>query len=88
MYGIRIPRRALRDKVFRSQWMTALEDRALAEQLAVLWIGFDPLFKQVAMAKKQLAGKNRGYTIIEYWSELPGIALFPGKLPLKKSPII
>ena len=75
MYGVRVPRRALRDKVFRSQWMAMLEDRALAEQLAVLWIGFDPVFKQVAMAKRQLAGKSRDYTIIEYWSELPGIAL-------------
>jgi len=40
MYGIRISRRALRNQIFRGQWMSALKENNLAEQLAVLWIGY------------------------------------------------
>lgn len=75
MYGIRIPRRALRDKVIRCQWMTKLKERALAEQLSVLWIGFDTAAKQVQMSKRQLIRHSKAYEIIRYWSEVPGIAL-------------
>ena len=75
MYGVRIPRRALRNQVVRSQWMTTLKEKTLAEQLAVLWIGFDTAAKQVKMAKKQLIGNSKDYEIIRYWSKVPGIAL-------------
>jgi len=75
MYGIRIPRRVLRDQVVRSQWMAKLKEKALAEQLAVLWMGYDTANKQSKMAKKQLIRHSKGYEIIRYWSELPGIAL-------------
>jgi transposase len=75
MYGIRIPRGALRNQVIRGQWMAGLNEEALAEQLAVLWIGFDTAAKQVKMAKKQLIRHSKSYEIIRYWSELPGIAL-------------
>ena len=36
MYGIRIPRRALRNLAVRSQWVAKLTEKDLAEQLAVL----------------------------------------------------
>jgi transposase len=75
MYGVRIPRRVLRDQVSRHLWVGKLKDHSLAEQLAVLWIGFDTAAKQVKMAKKQLIRHSKAYEIIRYWSELPGIAL-------------
>ena len=75
MYGIRTPRRVLRDQVSRDKWMTELKEKDLAEQLAVLWIGFDTAAKQVKMAKKQLIRHTKGYEIVRYWSDVPGIAL-------------
>lgn len=75
MYGVRIPRRALRDQVSRHQWMSKLKERPLAEQLAVLWIGFDTAAKQVEMARKQLIRNSKDYEITRYWSDVPGIAL-------------
>jgi transposase len=75
MYGIRIPRRALRDQVSRHQWMTGLREKDLAEQLAVLWIGFYTAAKQVEMARKQLIRHSKNYEIVKYWSDVPGIAL-------------
>lgn len=75
MYGIRIPRRTLRDQVSRHQWMAELNEKDLAEQLAVLWIGYDMTVKQAKMAKKQLVHHSKDYEIIQYWSEVPGIAL-------------
>jgi transposase len=75
MYGIRIPRRVLRDRVSRHQWMTGLREKELAEQLSVLWIGFDTAAKQVKMARKQLIRHSKDYDIIKYWSDVPGIAL-------------
>ena len=75
MYGIRITRCALRDQVSRRQWMVELKEKDLAEQLAVLWIGFDTAAKQVEMARRQLMAKSKGYEIIKYWSDVPGIAL-------------
>jgi len=75
MYGIRIPRRALRDHISRRQWMTGLSEKDLAEQLRVLWLGFDTAAKQVQMARKQLLRHSKNYEIIKYWSDVPGIAL-------------
>jgi len=75
MYGVRIPRRALRNQIVRGQWMAGLKEKSLAEQLEVLWIGFDTAAKQVKMAKKQLIRNSKDYEIVRYWSELPGIAL-------------
>jgi transposase len=75
MYGIRIPRRVLRDLVSRHQWITELKEKDLAEQLAVLWIGLDTAVEQVRMAKKQLVRHSKDYEIIKYWSDVPGIAL-------------
>ena len=75
MYGIRMPRRALRDMISRQQWTAMLREKDLAEQLAVLWIGFDTAFKQVQMTRKQLVHHSRNYEIVRYWSDVPGIAL-------------
>jgi transposase len=75
MYGIRIPRRALRDIVSRQQWTTELTEKDLAEQLEILWIGFDTAYKQVQMVKRQLLRHSKRYEIVRYWSEVPGVAL-------------
>ena len=55
--------------------MKALKEQDLAEQLAVLWIGFDTAAKQLKMAKRQLVRRSKDYEIVRYWSEVPGIAL-------------
>lgn len=75
MYGIRMPRCLLRNQVSRQQWINSLKERSLAEQLSVLWLGFDTAASQVKIIRKQLIHQSKNYEIIKYWSEVCGIAL-------------
>jgi transposase len=50
-------------------------DQRVRKQLEVLFIGFDAQRTQVKLAKAQLKTMSRGYPIIDFWSELPGMGL-------------
>ena len=54
MYGIAIPRNVIRDKSQRPQWLAGIQNKTLAKQLEVLWIGYDATAFQVRRAKRQL----------------------------------
>ena len=73
MYGIAIPATVIRDKLQRPQWLATLQNRTLAKQLAMLWIGYDATALQVRHAKRQLCTLSKNYPIIKIWSDLPGI---------------
>ena len=75
MYGLRIPAIALHDQFSRGQWMAQIKEKYLAEQLTVLCMGYDTAVKQVKAARKQLIRHSKDYEIIQYWSQVPGIAL-------------
>jgi transposase len=74
-YGICMPARALKDPLFRRDWVDQLGLVSLCKQLNILWTGFDTTSKQVRMAKTELARQAKAYPIISYWKEMPGIGL-------------
>jgi len=75
MHGVKIPRAALRDPARRIGWLQKTNYRPLANQLKMLWIGYDATVQQVKFAKCQLSTLSKKYDIIQQWSLLPGIGL-------------
>lgn len=73
--GVRIPSRTLCDGDYRRQWLAELEDRALAERLAILWVGLDAVRRQVKRVRRALTRGVKAYPIIKYWQDLPGVGL-------------
>jgi transposase len=75
MEGLRPPRGTLTDKSSHESWLKGLEDRALAGQLEVLWIGYDAVREQVHRARKEIVRLSRLWPIIGRWQEIPGVGL-------------
>jgi len=75
MHGIKITRAALRDPASRTEWLQKTNHNALANQLRMLWIGYDANVQQVKFAKRQLRILSKKHEIINQWSLLPGIGL-------------
>jgi len=75
MHGIKITRAALRDPTMRTDWLQKMNHRALANQLRMLWIGYDATVQQVRYAKRQLNILSKKHDVIQQWSLLPGIGL-------------
>lgn len=75
MHGVKIPRAALRDPARRIGWLQKTNHHPLANQLEMLWIGYDATVQQVKFAKCQLSTLSKKYDIIQQWSRLPGIGL-------------
>lgn len=73
MYGRRIPARAIKGAEARRDWLAGLENRQLADRLMLLGMGLDTVRQQRQLAKKRMLALGRGYEIIGYWQELPGI---------------
>ncbi|MDH4240461.1 MAG: transposase [Phycisphaerae bacterium] len=75
MYGISIPRLALRDSSHRLNWLSKINHPVLAKQLKMLWIAYDATAKQTRIAKQQLIELRKKYHFIRFWKKLPGIGL-------------
>jgi len=75
MHGVRISRAALRDPGSRINWLLKTNHNALANQLKMLWIGYDATAQQVKFAKRQLSTLSKKYEMIQFFSQLPGIGL-------------
>ncbi|MFC1783494.1 transposase [Planctomycetota bacterium] len=73
-HGIRIPGRIVENPSLRGLWLKDLKP-AIAQQLSIMWIGFDAVAKQVRMAKKEMSRRSKAYPIIGFWQDLPGIGL-------------
>jgi transposase len=73
MHGVAIPRKVLRQPRYRTAWLKSLKNTALANQLQMLWIGYDATAKQSRMAKQQLIHLSTRYPVIKLWKKLPGI---------------
>lgn len=73
MHGVTIPRAALRDPVYRINWLLKTNHGPLDNQLKMLWIGYDATAQQVVFARRQLSTLSKKYDIIQHWSQLPGI---------------
>jgi transposase len=74
LYGLKVPRIIFTRPERRGAWLGSLDQR-VRKQLEVLFIGFDAQRTQVKLAKAQLKTMSRGYPIIDFWSELPGMGL-------------
>ena len=75
MHGVKISRAALRDPASRINWLLKTNHNPLANQLKMLWIGYDATVQQVKFAKRQLSILSKKYDVIKQWSLLPGIGL-------------
>lgn len=73
MHGVAIPRKVVRQPEHRDIWLTKLKQPALANQLIMLWIGYDATAKQARIAKQHMINLSRKYYIIHLWKQLPGI---------------
>jgi transposase len=73
--GIRIPSRTVKDIASRQQWLDGLENQVLAEQVCLLWQGYDTAASQARVAKRQLERRIRGNAVLQRWSELAGIGV-------------
>jgi len=75
MHGISIPRMVVRRPAARDKWLSKINNRTLAKQLELLWLGYDTTSQQVRIAKRYLSRLSGRYKIIKFWSQLPGIGL-------------
>lgn len=75
MHGVKIPRSALRDPDQRPEWLQSLENNALANQLSMLWMGYDSAAQQVRFSKRQLSLLGQKYEMIQKFAQLPGIGI-------------
>ena len=75
MHGVKLSRAALHNPDSRADWLLETNNRALANQLNMLWIGYDATVQQVKFAKRQLALLGKKYEIIQLFSQLPGMGL-------------
>jgi transposase len=72
-YLVAIPGRVLRRAKLRSAWLAELKLPALADQLEMLWLGFDAVAKQVHLARAQVVQRTKDLPIVSAWQELPGV---------------
>jgi transposase len=75
MHGVAIPRKVIRNNIYRHDWLSGLDNPVLKVQLQMLWIGYDATKEQVVLAKRQFSRLARKYPIIKYWRKLPGVGL-------------
>jgi len=75
MHGVKISRAALRNPDCRTDWLLETNNNALANQLKMLWIGYDATVQQVKFSKRQLSLLSKKYEIIQCFSQLPGVGL-------------
>lgn len=75
MHGVKISRAALRNPNRRADWLLETNNNALANQLKMLWIGYDATAQQVKFAKHQLSLLSKKYAMIQFFSQLPGVGL-------------
>jgi transposase len=75
MHGISIPRMVVRRPAARAKWLSGPDNRTVAKQLELLWLGYDATSQQVKIAKRYLSRLSGRYKIIKFWSQLPGVGL-------------
>ena len=73
-YGFRFPRKALKDYVYRRDWLISL-DKQVGSQFDLLLIGYDSANRQRKIAKEHLVLHSKEYEIINYWQSIPGISI-------------
>ena len=75
MQGIKIPRCVILKPTNRSKWLNGMQQLSLADQLNMLFIGYDAAAEQTHLAKKQLIRFGKNYPIIKIWQQIVGVGL-------------
>ncbi len=75
MQGVKIPRLVIKQPQNRIKWLKQIKQTSLADQLSMLFIGYDATAQQTRIAKKQLIRLGRSYPVIKLWQQLPGVGL-------------
>jgi len=73
MDGVRVPRGVLHRETVRTEWLQTLEDRTLARQLEVRWVGYDAVRTQVRQARAEIRRLAKRWPILARWEAIPGI---------------
>lgn len=74
-YGERVPGRALGNRTARRTWLSSLTPADLAQQLQLLFKGYDVTRQQVRLARRQLTRQARSFEVVGHWQEVPGMGL-------------
>lgn len=75
MQGIKIPRGVIRKPQNRIKWLKQMTNNCLADQLNMMFIGYDAAAQQTHLAKKQLVRLGKNYPIIKIWQQIVGVGL-------------
>jgi transposase len=75
MEGVKIPTVAIKNRDKRVLWISQLTPVALADQLTMLFVGYDAAAQQCRMAKQKLIVFSKRYPVIKQFEQLPGIGL-------------
>lgn len=75
MEGVKIPATAIKNPEKRSHWLGQLKTPGLADQLAMLFVGYDAVAQQCKMAKQKLIVLSKEYPVIKQFEQLPGMGV-------------
>jgi len=72
-HGVHVPSLAMADTEARADWLKALDNSALGEQLGLYWPSVTTIRRQVAKARRKVLQLGRAYPIVASWQAVPGI---------------
>jgi len=75
MEGLKMPAAAIKNPENRSLWLGQLKAPGLADQLTMLFVGYDAIAKQCRMAKQKLIALSKEYPVIKQFEQVPGVGL-------------
>lgn len=75
MEGVKIPAVVIKNSEKRSRWLGQLKTPGLADQLTMLFVGYEAVAKQCRMAKQKLIALSKDYPVIKQFEQLPGVGL-------------
>lgn len=75
MEGVKIPATVIKDPQRRDLWLAHLKLPAMADQLSMLFIGYDAAARQCKTARQKLTALSRPYPVIKQFEQLPGVGL-------------
>lgn len=73
--AIKIPRYVIKTPDKRDKWLSELEYIDIAEQLNMLFIGYDAAASQCRLTRQKLITLSKSYPIIKRFEELPGVGI-------------
>jgi transposase len=75
MEGVKIQAVAIKNPEKRSSWLGQIKTPGLADQLIMLFVGYDAVAKQCRMAKQKLITLSKAYPVVKQFEQLPGVGV-------------